>query len=905
MTEQKRSRAAVHNKRRAEKNPNKKNKKPLTFGKIVKRIFLTFFVLGVLGLLAGGGVFAYYASTAPELDEELLKDPLSSVFYDRNGEVFATLGAENREYVKYEDIPPEMVEAILATEDVRFFEHGGMDFYRLGGAILANITQGFGAQGASTITQQVVKNSFLHNEKKLKRKAQEAWLSFKLERKYSKEEIFEMYFNKVLMSGRIYGFGTAAKYFYNKELDDLTLAERALLAGMPQMPNGYNPLKYPEEAKKRRNIVLSLMAQHNKISQSQMKEAQQADVTADLTTEDQRQKFAGSKYDAFLDVVINELENNDDGKSLSDGIKVYTTLNPEAQEIVENIMNNPENFPTENIQSGVAVINTKNGEIQAVGGGREYGAERGFNYAEDLKLSQPGSTMKPLFDYGPAIEYLNWSTGQTIVDGPVNYSGSSINVNNIDHNYLGSLTMRQALFMSRNTAAVKTVQEVGIDKSVEFAKGLGIDASKAVESDALGGGNITMSPIKMAAAYAAFGNEGVYNTPHAVDKIIYRDGVSSKNYQTKSNVAMSDSTAYMITDMLRDVVSDKNGASGTAAGIAGLDVAGKTGTTSYDDNELQRYNLSNDSVPETWFAGYTTQYSIAVWSGYAKRSDAMTTMDERRLPQQLFKKVMSNISSGSDTLDFQQPSSVVEADIEVGSQPLRLASASTPKEKRRSELFVRGHLPAVTEIKEEPKKEATLAAPSGVSAAIDGSGQAVTISWSHEPPTVEKGEATPAITFEVSVTSSAGETTSLGTTSDKTMSVAAPAKGNNYTYSVVAVMNGMRSAPGTAVLQLKTEDEDKEDDKDKEPTNPEQPEKPDDKDKDPKDPNKPGNNTGGNGNNSGGTNNGGNEGGNTTPPDNPSTGSNGNNSGGNDGGGNTAPPEEPANPNPPPATKEE
>ena len=192
----------------------------------LKRILLAIVTLGIVGFLFGFGLFAYYASKAPDLDEELLKDPISSEFYDINGELFATTGSEEkRKYIKYEDIPQGMIDAILATEDVRFFDHFGIDIWRLGGAVLANFRDGFGAQGASTITQQVVKNSFFSNAKTLERKAQEAWLAMKLERQYSKEEIFEMYFNKVLMGGNIHGFGTAAKHFYGKELSELTLDE--------------------------------------------------------------------------------------------------------------------------------------------------------------------------------------------------------------------------------------------------------------------------------------------------------------------------------------------------------------------------------------------------------------------------------------------------------------------------------------------------------------------------------------------------------------------------------------------------------------------------------------------------------------------------------------------------------
>ncbi len=275
----------------------------------IKRIILTILALGIAGFIFGVGLFVYYASSAPKLNEELLKDPISAEFYDINGELFATIGVENRKYVEYEEIPQDMIDAILATEDVRFFDHFGMDLWRTMGAVLANVRDGFGAQGGSTITQQVVKNSFLSNDKALKRKAQEAWLAIQLEQQYDKEEIFEMYFNKILMSGRIYGFATAAEYFFGKELNELELDEMALLAGMPQSPNRYNPFKNPERAQQRRDLVLDLMVQHEKITKEEAAAAKEIDVTTRLLPEEQRQSVAGSKYDAFLDVVLNELED--------------------------------------------------------------------------------------------------------------------------------------------------------------------------------------------------------------------------------------------------------------------------------------------------------------------------------------------------------------------------------------------------------------------------------------------------------------------------------------------------------------------------------------------------------------------------------------------------------------------
>lgn len=888
MTERRQTRGE-RQKALAQKN---KKKVPKSSGKLwFKRIFLTLVAIGVACFIGGAGMFAFYASSAPELKEELLKDPVSSEFFDKNGDLFATIGAENRKYIKYEDIPEDMINAILATEDVRFFEHHGMDFYRLGGAIIANFRDGFGSQGASTLTQQVVKNSFLQNEKKLKRKAQEAWLAFQLERKYSKEEIFEMYFNKMLMSGRVYGFGTAAQYFYGKELKDLTLDEEALLAGLVQRPNAYDPLKNPELAEKRRNTVLGLMYQHGKITKAEMEEAKKVDVQAGLADDTTRQKFAGSKYDAFLDVVLNELEKNGDGSAMAEGIKVYTTLDPKAQQIVENVMNDDSNFPTEKIQSGVAVVDTKTGQIQAVGGGRNYG-NRGWNYADDLTQNQPGSTMKPLLDYGPAIEYLKWSTGQTLVDEPMKYTGTQQTITNWDGKYMGAMTARKALYASRNVPAVKALKEVGTDKAKEFIGRLGIKAKNVYESDAIGGGDIAISPIQMAASYAAFGNDGVYNDPHAISKIVYRDGKTTKDYTPKPNVAMSDYTAYMVTDMLRDVVGNKPDASGTAANVSGLDIAGKTGTTNYSKADFDKYNLPSTSVPDSWFAGYTTNYSIAIWSGYEKHFDPITTWDERRLPQQLFKQIMKEISADVETPRFKKPSSVVEMTIEVGSKPLKLASDYTPSEKRQTELFVRGTEP--TEVSNEYEAP-ELSTPYNVSANLDLGAQSISISWEHDAILdPETNEPLPT-TFEVSATREGGETISLGTTESKGLTVANNLEDGNYTISVVAIVDGTRSEPGTASFQVTSMPDENQDPDTPDEPDLEQPTSPDQGNGNDNNGNHNNNGNNGNHNGSGNNSNNGNPNGNNGTGGN--NGGNNTNNGTNNGGQPPTPPTDPVVPN--------
>ncbi|MFF5995488.1 PBP1A family penicillin-binding protein [Lysinibacillus sp. KU-BSD001] len=868
MTQQKRTREDIKKARELQK---KKQRSPMKIW--FKRILLAVVTLGIVGFLGGAGLFAYYVSKAPELDEELLKDPISSEFYDASGELFATIGVdEKRKYISYDEIPTQMVDAIIATEDARFFDHFGVDLWRLGGAVIANFRDGFGAQGASTITQQVVKNSFFTNEKRLERKAQEAWLAIQLERKYSKEEIFEMYFNKVLMSGTVYGFGTAAEYFYGKELSELTLDEMALLAGMPQSPNNYNPVKHPDRAEKRRNIVLGLMVQHDKITQADADAGKTVDVTAGLLPEDQRKTNLVTNYPAFLDVVLSELEANGNTELLAEGIKVYTTLDPQAQEMVESVMNNDSNFPTDSIQSGVSVVDTKTGALVAVGGGRNYGAERPYNHAYDLTSRAPGSTLKPLVDYGPAIEYLKWSTGETLVDEKMTYTGTSQNINNWDNKYFGAITMREALYASRNIPAVKALKEVTTDKAQEFISKLGIDVDYLVESDAIGGGRVNISPIQMAASYAAFGNNGVYTDPYAITKIEFRDG-TSKNYEPQPTVAMSDSTAYMVTDVLRDVVSNKQNASGTAANVPGVDIAGKTGTTNYSADEFAKYNLGSSAVPDSWFVGYSPNYSIAIWSGYSQRSDAITTWEERRLPQKLFKSIMTGLSKNVPNTRFEQPNSVVSATIEVGTSPLKLASDYTPDNLKSTELFVRGTVP--TEVSTNYEAE-EIEAPSNVRAEYNEVAQVIDLTWGHnELPEEGEGSEPKNYTYEVTMQVDGGEATVISTTGAKQVTVPNIQLGSNYTFTVVAIEGENRSEPGSVSIYI-----------DGAPPTTEEPDQPDIESPEIDDEENPGNeNNWNNGNGSNNGNNGNNNG---------NSGNNGNN-----GNGQGGQPEQPPSVTPP------
>lgn len=279
---------------------------------------------------------------------------------------------------------------------------------------------------------------------------------------------------------------------------------------------------------------------------------------------------------------------------------------------------------------------------------------------------------------------------------------------------------------------------------------------------------------------------------------------------------MSDYTAYMVTDMLRDVVGNKPDASGTAANVPGLDIAGKTGTTNYSAEDFNKYNLPNTSVPDSWFAGYTTNYSIAIWSGYEKHFDPITTWEERRLPQNLFKSIMQEISANVETASFKKPNSVVEATIEVGSKPLKLASDYTPSELRQTELFVRGTEPKeVSTVYEAPE----LSTPYNVSASLDLEAQSINISWEHDAIVDPETDEPLPTSFEVTATRDDGQTFALGTTESKGLTVGNTLEDGNYTISVVAIMDGTRSEPGTTTFQITSTSE--EDLETKEPDEPE------------------------------------------------------------------------------------
>lgn len=651
--------------------PSAGGKKPKK-KRILLKIFLGLVILGILGLLAGLGLFWSYAKDAPKLDDEKLSATVSSKLYDINNEVFEELGAEKREMIKPTDVPQLLKDAVVSVEDKRFYKHSGVDPIRILGSAFSNFKTG-GLQGGSTLTQQLIKLSYFSTSEKdqnLKRKAQEAWLAIQLEKEKSKEEILTYYINKVYMANGLYGMETAAQTYYGKTLSELSLPQTALLAGMPQAPNDYDPYVKPDIAKERRDVVLYTMKENEKITQKEYDEAKATPIDDGL--QPLKQSNENRKIvDNYIKEVIDEVEAM--GKNIyTDGLDIYTNLDMNAQKHLYDIINTDQyvDYPDADFQVTSTVIDVKTGQVKAQIGGRNIpdDVQLGTNFANETDRDV-GSTMKPIADYGPAIENLNYSTGRIMMDKPTTYEGTNIPVTNADMQYYGALTMRKAIMYSRNTTAIQTFDAVGSDKSAEFLKGLGIEfkdivAANAISSNTseLGGNKYGVSSLKLAAAYAAFGNMGVYNKPYYVNKIVYQDG-SEEVTQTESHRAMKDSTAYMMTDMLKDVI---NGGTAFNAAVPGLVQAGKTGTANYTEEDLVKMGASESSsiAPDSTFVGYTPHYAVSVWTGYRNRLTPIP-FEYWGTASSVYREMMTYLSEGTATDDWTMPDSVIRSGSEL------------------------------------------------------------------------------------------------------------------------------------------------------------------------------------------------------------------------------------------------
>ena len=662
------------------KEPKQKNKKNRHIG---LKIAIAIVGLLCVALLTGIGIFFYYVKDAPALSEKKLEATVSSKLFDSDGNIFEDLGAEKREKVSANKIPQELDDAIVSVEDRRFFKHNGVDPVRIAGSALHNLTNKGGLQGGSTLTQQLVKLSFFSTtteeaDKTLRRKAQEAWLAIQLEKKHSKQEILTYYINKVYMANGLYGMETAAETYFGKELQHLTIAQTALLAGMPQAPNSYDPYKHTDAAKERRDTVLYTMLNNKKISQKDYDAAINEPIDQGLLpleTDNQERKVA----DNYVKEVIAQVEDKTGKNVYTDGLDIYTNLDTDAQNHLYSIVNGDEyvQYPDEDLQIAATLIDSETGKVTAQIGGRNIADDvyLGLNRAVSTNRDF-GSTVKPITDYGPAIEYKQKSTGERIVDQPYYYEGTKTAVKNWDNSYQGNITLRQALYNSRNVPAVKLFNEVGPENVTKFLKNLGIQYKEIQQANAISSNTETqdgtkygISTEKMAAAYAAFANGGTYNEPLYINKIKYQDG-SEQTFENKGKKAMEPYTAYMITDMLKDVITK---GTGTYAQIPNLFQAGKTGTSNYTDDELAKIPHYGSISPDVMFTGYTPHYSLSIWAGYDKRLTPITSQSEN-IAQDVYREMMSYVSQNVSNEDWVMPNDV----LRIGNELYVKGASSVP-----------------------------------------------------------------------------------------------------------------------------------------------------------------------------------------------------------------------------------
>lgn len=599
----------------------------------------------------------------------------TSIIYDGQSDVVTRLhGVQDRTWVSISELQPSTVYAFISAEDARFFEHEGVDVIRIAGAVVADIKAGSYVQGASTISQQLIKLSHLTSEKTISRKAEEAALAYEMERQYSKEDILEMYLNYVYFGGGYYGIEAAAEGYFGVHASDLTLDQSAMLAGILKSPSGYAPHINYAASINRRNNILRLMRDYGYITDDEKK---QASARRPTILHDKREEYSGYYTDAvtksaaaLMGITVDEL--------IRGGYSIYSAMDSDIQHYCEEMFKNGELFPAEDSEAAIVVLEPSTGMVVAMVGGRSYTGGISFNRATDIRR-QPGSVIKPVIAYAPAFEYLNYTAADMILDEETTFADYT--PSNYGNKYYGWVTVREAVTKSLNVPAVKTLSAVGVYRAKDFAKRCGIEFDDKDDSLALALGGFTygVSPLQIAGAYSCFASGGIYNTPTLIKKITDRNGLTVYEYRQDSRRVMSEANAYILTSMLKSVVTE-----GTGHRLNTLDIpiAGKTGTV----------GLANGNR-DAWMAGYTPEYTAVVWQGYD--SDRLGLLPSSATggtyPALMLYELFNHIYPDGRSGDFEKPESVKQYSIDAKTLKKQhkavLANAMTPQSSRVTEYF--------------------------------------------------------------------------------------------------------------------------------------------------------------------------------------------------------------------------
>jgi len=715
---------------------NKKGEKK-NLGKSILNICL----FGAIIIVSIVLIFALYiVLSSPDFEREELFQTEPTILYDKNGNEFARVGDEDSTIITYDELPDVLIDSLVATEDSRFFQHNGLDLFRFMKTTFKTLLGSDDAGGASTLSMQVIKNTYTQKGQKetskiqsLIRKFRDIYMAvFKLESNYTKEEIIEFYLNsqwfansKNINTAGIMGVERASQYYFGKSAKDINLAEASLMAGMFQNPYRYNPYRNPEGCRNRQRTVLKLLVKHGYITEEQKEAVLEIPISSMLVEQTTSSNTIESNQ-AFIDYVINEVIDKLKIDPRQSSLKIYTTFDPEVQKVLESVENGEVyEFPDDVIQEGIAVTSTIDGSIVALSGGRGYVAQ-GLNRAADISR-QPGSTAKPIMDYAMYIENISQSTYAMFLDEPTTYSNGT-KITDYDNGYKGLITMRYALKDSRNIPALLAFKEVyKLDPNIikDFVHSVGINyGSDLYESASIGGFN-GVSPLELSAAYAVFGRGGYYIEPYSYTKIINTLTNDEINNSYSKKQVMEESTAFMINDILIDVYGGKT--------ASGAQTGGKTGTTNLDSDTKKKYGLPGGAISDAWIVSYSSSHSIAFWYGYDSLAEQKKAYDaghsfNSNSGGTARRRIMNALASGihEKNTSFKKPKTVTTASIELETFPPQLCSSYTPSSLCTTEYFVSG-----TEPTEKSKRFATLDSPTNGS--YESNGTAITLKWDSIP----------------------------------------------------------------------------------------------------------------------------------------------------------------------------
>lgn len=617
----------------------------------------------------------------------------TSRLYDREGSLVTALrGPENRTVVRLSQVPQHVRDAFIAAEDLRFYSHNGFDLVRIFGSVVANLRAQSYAQGASTISQQLVKLTHLSSEKTLARKAEELYLSIQLEAMFEKDEILEMYLNTIYFGEGAYGVQAASEVYFDKDVSDLTLAEGAALAATIKAPSAYSPAADAEANRTRRGYILDTMLENGMIDAGQAEAARAEKLT--LSGRPQRVNAHGWFVDAALEEAEDILGVTAD-ELLTGGYYIETTMDARLQALAESLFEDDSLFPGDAadgtaVQGALAVTDVETGGLAALIGGREYTVQRGFHRATQMRR-QPGSALKPLAVYAPAIQ-MGYTTASILQDVRRDFGGG-YNPRNAGESYHGAVTLRRALALSMNVATVQLMSEIGVSASLAFLEQAGIPLTQTDGNLSLALGSMTtgVTPAELSASYAMFGNRGVYNPPYLIERIFASDGTELYAHAASPRTVMTAQDAYLMTSLMQSVTGWGTGAKLSATGLA---VAGKTGTVSLVGMSGNR---------DIWMAAYTSDWSLACWMGFD------VTDADHRLPSRqsggdataaLATAFFRQAYRDRERPSFSSPGGLVWLTIDTAASQASgypmLASSATPDDYKLSEVFLESNRPWAT-----------------------------------------------------------------------------------------------------------------------------------------------------------------------------------------------------------------